>query len=352
MTRFKSKLLSLNSKREKPIKVFSPPNCEMIEIPFKRDKFAKVVGRLAQLPPQNGGTDRPDDDRIVSGVLVQNGFNLTLMAAEDLKEFAGLTTTTINLKRRLFCSAGVDLIKWGLEGMFGGIEDMSSPKSLNGKSNGTATDDHNNINGETTTTFLVMDCVTVDIASNGEVSLEWEGNMMNDAIADSVLSVLLQMETGMVGVKRMTPSPLSLSLSHSLSLSLSHTHTHSITPCHRNLLTSLSLSLSGSRSSSPHPHSLTPHNPHASTRDSSQKLARLLLLLENQFGDSITPVMGEDGKLDKGGFAPGLEISVPPFTAKVWLRDLSIECKNPPLKARVQAVVEKAAETIAGMGVE
>jgi cleavage and polyadenylation specificity factor subunit 3 len=43
---------------------------------------------------------------------------------------------------------------------------------------------------------------------------------------------------------------------------------------------------------------------------------------------------------------------VPPHTARVWLRDLSVECKNPALRSRVQAVVEKACETVAGIGVE
>ena len=32
---------------------------------------------------------------MLSGVLVQNGFKLSLMAPEDLREYAGLTTTTI-----------------------------------------------------------------------------------------------------------------------------------------------------------------------------------------------------------------------------------------------------------------
>jgi cleavage and polyadenylation specificity factor subunit 3 len=192
MTRFKSKLLSLAADRDrhglKPFKVYSPANADELRIPFKRDKFAKVVGKLAELPPDDATTER-----IVSGVLVQNGFNLTLMAPEDLKEYAGLTTTTVMFKKRLFCSAGVDLIRWGLEGMFGGIQVLDTP--MNGAMNGHG--------GDGSTTFVIMDCVTVFCDPSGEVVLSWEGNMMNDAIADSVLAVLLQMETGMVGVKRM-----------------------------------------------------------------------------------------------------------------------------------------------------
>jgi hypothetical protein len=90
--------------------------------------------------------------------------------------------------------------------------------------------------------------------------------------------------------------------------------------------------------------------------------------LENQFGDdAITPIVADpadaegetqkttwDGltKQSNAGFAPGLDISVAPFSARVWLRDLSVECKNAALRMRVQAVVEKASETVAGMGFE
>ncbi|KAF2673569.1 Endoribonuclease ysh-1 [Microthyrium microscopicum] len=323
MTRFKSKLLSLNSTRAKPFKVFTPANSEVVKIPFKRDKFAKVVGRLAKLPPptllsapqSDAAAQAVEDDRIVSGVLVQNGFNLTLMAPEDLKEYAGLTTTSIAFKKRLFCSAGVDLIKWGLEGMFGGLKEIPTSSS-NGNVNGNGTNGHTT---QSSTTFLVMDSVTVNVETGGQVTLEWEGNMLNDSIADSVLSVLLQMETGMVGVKR---------------------------------------------SASPHAHHHDEHNPHT-TRDPADKLARLLLLLENQFGDSaITPIIATPAGDDSASAStwasltsstadkdePGLEIRIAPFVARVWLRELRVECSNGALRARVQAVVERACETVASMG--
>ena len=206
MTRFKSKLLSLNSERSRAFKIYSPPNLEEISIPFKRDKYAKVVGRLAKItPPSTFEEDeKVNPAHIVSGVLVQNGFNLTLMAPEDLKEYAGLTTTEITFKKRLFCSAGVDLIRWGLEGMFGSITTLSAkqPTETNGTKDENPTDADEEIDRDPHTRFLVMDTVIVDISPNGEVVIEWEGNMVNDSTADAVLAVLLQMETGMVGVKR------------------------------------------------------------------------------------------------------------------------------------------------------
>jgi cleavage and polyadenylation specificity factor subunit 3 len=51
MTRLKSKLLSFNAQKTIPTKIYSPANCEELRIPFKTDKVAKVVGKLASSHP-------------------------------------------------------------------------------------------------------------------------------------------------------------------------------------------------------------------------------------------------------------------------------------------------------------
>src|SRR6266567_3190900 len=112
MMRLKSKLLSLNADKTTKVKVYSPRNCEELRIPFKADKTAKVVGKLASIPPPSMNSEE-NQSQLVTGVLVQNDFKMSLMAPEDLREYAGLTTTTITCKQRMTLSAaGIDLIKW------------------------------------------------------------------------------------------------------------------------------------------------------------------------------------------------------------------------------------------------
>lgn len=202
MMRLKSKLLSLNADKTLKVKVFSPRNCEELRIPFKADKTAKVVGKLASIPP-------PSDEsqaQLITGVLVQNDFKLSLMAPEDLREYAGLTTTTITCKQRMTLSAaGIDLIKWALEGTFGSIEELpesASKKQKNGDvhMNGSSEEADEEIPNQTTA-YLVMGCVTVRY-SNREVELEWEGNMLNDGIADAIMAVLFSVESSPAAVKR------------------------------------------------------------------------------------------------------------------------------------------------------
>lgn len=208
MMRLKSKLLSLNADKTVKVKVYTPGNCEEVRIPFKKDKIAKVVGKLAQVAPPA----EQDDGRLMAGVLVQNGFNLSLMAPDDLREYAGLSTTTINCKQHLtLSSASMDLIKWALEGTFGAIEEISNvkkeEKADNGQSQLTKEEEaaDEEIPMENTQTYLVMGCVV--IRYNGrtrEVELEWEGNMMNDGVADAVMAVLLTVESSPASVKRMS----------------------------------------------------------------------------------------------------------------------------------------------------
>ncbi|CAK7270945.1 endoribonuclease ysh1 [Sporothrix epigloea] len=401
MMRLKSKLLSLNAgKPEKDkVKVFSPRNCEELRIPFKTDKIAKVVGRLAAetSPAQLFQNQERPSEPIVSGVLVQNDFKLSLMAPEDLHEYAGLTTTTIVCRQRLKLSAaGIDLIRWALEGTFGAIEElpeMHKQKNLRHEQNGMAAtksdvsvaggvekkdvdmDDEDLSRKEEgveqeeeeadeevnklVAAYLVMGCVSVRYYANGEIELEWEGNMLNDGIADAVMAVLFTVESSPAAVKQ--------SGKNSHSHAHNHHHEHGTLPV-RNL----------------HAH-VTPE----------EQFGRLCMFLEAQFGaENVSPIAVprlpekkareendqmdaiKDDKSIKGENVtdsdlaaeeeqqelsrrelerlhaagipvPGVLVKVDKMEAKVWLDDLEIECAQRVFADRVRAVVERAVEVAA-----
>ncbi|OQD68391.1 hypothetical protein PENDEC_c036G04137 [Penicillium decumbens] len=350
MMRLKSKLLSLNADKTVKVKVYTPANCDEVRIPFRKDKFAKVVGKLAQLAPPS-----EDDSQLMAGVLVQNGFDLSLMVPDDLREYAGLTTTTITCRQHLtLSSASMDLIRWALEGTFGAIEEVGTitktdtEEETNGDADGSSTKQEaadEEIPMEETQTFLVMGCVILRYHSRTrEVELEWEGNMMNDGVADAVMAVLLTVESSPASVKQSAKNK--------------HHHHH-----HEDDFAAL-----------PNPHS------HLGAED---RLTRLLMMLEAQFGTSIAPIDRprvpadlvngnadgadnvntevneerladiESAELDRlqalGIPVPGLEIRVDKHVARVWLENLEVECTNPVLRDRVRVVVERAVETVAGL---
>ena len=137
------------------------------------------------------------------------------MAPEDLHEYAGLTTTTIMCKQRITLSAaGIDLIKWALEGTFGTVEEISpqNKSSTNGATqiNGNGASHEEEVADEEidysphAVSYLVMGCVIVRYQKIGQVEVEWEGNMLNDGIADAVLAVLFTVESSPAAVKRRT----------------------------------------------------------------------------------------------------------------------------------------------------
>ncbi|KAK2600144.1 endoribonuclease ysh1 [Conoideocrella luteorostrata] len=380
MMRLKSKLLSLNANKTTKVKVYSPRNCEELRIPFKADKMAKVVGKLASIPPPHDLSNDTISAPLVTGVLVQNDFKLSLMAPEDLREYAGLNTTTITCKQRLTLSAaGIDLIKWALEGTFGTVEElpeMRRQNNGNGNGNGNGVSHNNGTNEDEeeeeykpdgadsepeaadeevaalVAAYLVMGCITVRYRNNGEVELEWEGNMLNDGIADSVMAVLLSVESSPAAVKRS---------------SANHKHSHSHEA----------------------PNGANPHAQPSST----DRLERLFWFLEAQFGaDNVSPVetprlsdepgkqeeegeglkqereeeKGEEGameidkedikvaqqkeieRLHKIGIpVPGVSIKVDKMVATIWLEDLEVECNNKVFADRVRAVVERGVEVTA-----
>lgn len=207
--RLKSKLLSLNVDKAVKVKVYTPANCDEVRIPFKKDKIAKVVGKLAQTAPPV----EEEDSQLMAGVLVQNGFDLSLVAPDDLREYAGLTTTTITCKQHItLSSASMDLIRWALEGTFGAIEKIGSTTKEKRAVNGDTEAADEEIMMEDNQTFLVMGCVTLrHYPRTREVELEWEGNMMNDGVADAVMAVLLTVESSPASVKRKSNLTTSIS---------------------------------------------------------------------------------------------------------------------------------------------
>ncbi|KAL6720609.1 endoribonuclease ysh1 [Lecanora helva] len=347
MMRLKSKLLSLNHDKTTKVKIFSPANTEELRIPFKMDKTVKVVGQLAKAAPPAS----VEDERVITGVLVQNDFKMSLMAPDDLREYAGLTTTTITCKQRLTLSAaGIDLIKWALEGTFGSVEEFGPKKkpALNGAAEVNGNDpshdeepaDEEIDHSPHPVAYLVMGCVIVRYENNGHVTVEWEGNIMNDGIADSVLAVLFTIESSPAAVKQSSKN-----------------HQHS--------------------------HFQSKRNPHSNITP-EERFSRLCMFLEAQFGPLITPIdhprLPVKSKLmdDADGIknepnddyepdidvadleaeelerlhsigipVPGVEIRFDKHVAKIWLETLEVECASPILRERVKAVVERAVETVA-----
>lgn len=374
MRGLKSRLLGLGK-----FKVYSPANCEEVRIPFRQEKIVRVVGRLASQisppmplpsPPSSGDEENMDIDenieskklksstqgQIVSGVLVQNDFKLSLMAPEDLHEYAGLTTTTVICRQRLtLAAAGIDLIKWAIEGTFGTVDVRTTWENEELENGDVKTDDADEeIKRHHDTVFEVMGgAVNVICQEHGQVELQWEGNVTNDSIADAVMAVLLTVESSPAAVKQSSQK---------------HSHNHVSDDEHDALST-------GKGTNGVQNGDAIEHHPLADLRP-EEKLSRLFMFLEAQFGeDNISPIpipkiaekrydMDVEGdevseekaqaqelaRLHAAGIpVPGLCVKLGNQEVKVWLENLEIEYakESKTVADRVRAVVERAISIVA-----
>ncbi|ODV89895.1 hypothetical protein CANCADRAFT_97122 [Tortispora caseinolytica NRRL Y-17796] len=182
MGRLKSALLSkYNSLKgtEQEIKIYNPRDCEILQIPFKAPKPAKVVGILAE--------NQPKKDDTVSAIAVQRDFRIQIMDPSDLRAATGITYSQVIERQRIRVYGTPSLIEHHLQQMFGSVAHVKQEEY------------------DTVIEGLeVMDGIIVWTHPQESYTLaviEWAGNVLNDTIADSVLAVLMSVGTSPASLK-------------------------------------------------------------------------------------------------------------------------------------------------------
>ena len=71
-----NKTIAIHSLKDMNIEIYNPRNTQAVELYFRGEKMAKVMGSLAAV--------KPSEDHKLSGVLVKRGFNYHLIDPSDL----------------------------------------------------------------------------------------------------------------------------------------------------------------------------------------------------------------------------------------------------------------------------
>ncbi|KAF9974539.1 Cleavage and polyadenylation specificity factor subunit 3 [Actinomortierella ambigua] len=192
MGRLKSALMSRYHERDETIHIYTPRNAETVKLYFRGEKLAKIIGHMA--------STFPEENKLVSGVLVVKDFQYTIMDTNDLEEFVGLQTTSVVQRQMVPYHASFSLLKYHLQQMFGKLVELERDESKR-------------------EAVRVFDTVDVKEYTANQVLLEWTGNSVNDMVADSVLAVILNIES----------SPASVKIARS-EHKHSHSHPHSHDP--------------------------------------------------------------------------------------------------------------------------
>lgn len=180
MYRLKNALQSQYADAEVPLDIYTPKNVESVELVFKGEKIAKVIGDIASEPPENG--------RELAGVVVQNDYQFNVVSASDLETFTNVKLTSLTQRMAVPFRGPWELILWGLRNMWGSIK-LSQLSQTGGKTETPLQQ------------AIVEDAVTVTRSSHLSVVVEWETGNLADMIADAVMAVILQVESSPASVR-------------------------------------------------------------------------------------------------------------------------------------------------------
>lgn len=173
MGRLRAAMAARFKDRDEDVKIHTPRNLEELELSFRGERVAKAIGTLASKPPQ--------ENDIISGLLVSKDYSYTLLDPRDLRDFAGLSTCIVTQRQRIPLGVGWDLVRWHLEGMFGKVEDGFDKDGVR--------------------TLRVMGVVDLKHTAEHELTLEWDASASNDMIADSTLTLITGIDTSLASVK-------------------------------------------------------------------------------------------------------------------------------------------------------
>ncbi|KAG8904376.1 endoribonuclease ysh1 [Tulasnella sp. 417] len=323
MGRLRGALQSKYKDRDEDVKVHTPRNLETLNLTFRGERVAKAIGSLASNPPPTSA------ESLLSGLLVSKDYSYTLLDPKDLREFTGLSTSDVLQMVRIAIGCSWELVRWHLEGMYGFVQEGLDKESG-------------------ARVMRVMGAVDVKHISETELMLEWIASASNDMVADSVIAVLMGIDSSPASVK-LTNSP--------------HSHDH-------DEATSEDVK-PDVKHQHPHPHANKQSDHGYSPEEAAVlRLERIIHFLEAHFGDvqmyepkpEPEPEVQPEGDVDMNGedlaetTAPAPASGEPAIIVKLddnearinlirMLFEQTVHGDSEPLRRRVESVLQMAIAT-------
>lgn len=141
--------------------VYTPANTESVEIMFRGEKIAKVLGNLSK--------DEIEDSKEIKGLLVQKDFKYSIISKENLKSQLDISFSGITQKIIL------------------PLPDFDFIDSLKNRFKIEKTETEHTISIKCSKSVELI----VDKKKKNQIEIRWNTNITNDLIADSILQILL-----------------------------------------------------------------------------------------------------------------------------------------------------------------
>ncbi|XP_077147515.1 cleavage and polyadenylation specificity factor subunit 3 [Ranitomeya variabilis] len=166
MARLKAALIrEYEDNDEVDIEVHNPRNTEAVTLNFRGEKLAKVMGLLAD--------KKPEQSQRVSGILVKRNFNYHILSPSDLSSYTDLAMSTVTQTQAIPYTGPFNLLSYHLQQLTGEVDEIE----VNEKE-----------------CLRVFKAITV-VKEESMVILEWVANPSNDMYADTVATVVLELQS-------------------------------------------------------------------------------------------------------------------------------------------------------------
>ena len=149
------------------IEVHNPRNAQSVELYFRGEKMAKVMGSLA--------VQKPEEGLKVSGILVKRNFNYHILSPSDLSKYTDLTMSKVTQRQSIHYTGSLQILHYVLQQTAGEVKILEADGDAAKKKT------------------IIRAFGSIDIIHEPRlVTLEWVASPCNDMFADAVLSAVLQ----------------------------------------------------------------------------------------------------------------------------------------------------------------
>ncbi|XP_017141016.1 cleavage and polyadenylation specificity factor 73 [Drosophila miranda] len=155
------------------IKFYNPRNTHAVDLYFRGEKTAKVMGNLAAKNPEVGSK--------LSGVLVKRDFKYHLLAPSDLGKYTDMSMSVVTQRQSIPWTSSLGTLELLLDRIGAGCVEVVEPERK----------------------LRVFNCIELTVEQN-IIVMEWQATHVNDVYADAVLACIMQSELGGTSLKGAT----------------------------------------------------------------------------------------------------------------------------------------------------
>lgn len=157
---------------------YNPRNTAKVELFFRGEKMAKVMGSLAE--------EKPEDGKKVSGILIKRNFNYHIVSPNDITKYTDMTMSTVDQRLSVDYSGTFALLHFMISQLCGDVQLSHLENSSSSNTSGQPQESRKVLRA-----FGEIDI----IYDRRMVVLEWVASPVNDMYADAILCSILQAES-------------------------------------------------------------------------------------------------------------------------------------------------------------